>query len=122
VYPTDWAMAVLSRMSWLSYPGANSYSAAKAAQWSLTNGIRLELAPQGTLVSGVVLSATDTGMMAGWDIDKNDPAQVVRLALDGIEAGHLEIIADEDTAETKAALSADPAIMYAAQLTAASGR
>ena len=37
-------------------------------------------------------------------------------------AGHLEVIADEDTAQTKAALSADPAIMYAAQLAAASGR
>ena len=113
---------VLSRMSWLSYEGANSYSAAKAAQWSLTNGIRLELAAQGTLVSGLFLSATDTDMMAGWDIDKNDPAHVVRLALDGIEAGSLETIADQDTAQTKAALSADPAITYAAQLTTTSGR
>jgi NAD(P)-dependent dehydrogenase (short-subunit alcohol dehydrogenase family) len=113
---------VLSRMSWLSYEGANSYSAAKAAQWSLTNGIRLELAAQGTLVSGLLLSATDTDMMAGWDIDKNDPADVVRQALDGIEAGKLEIIADEDTAEAKAALSADPAITYAAQLVTANRR
>jgi NAD(P)-dependent dehydrogenase (short-subunit alcohol dehydrogenase family) len=113
---------VLSRMSWLSHQGANSYSAAKAAELSLTNGIRLELATHGTLVSGLFLSATDTDMMAGWDIDKNDPAHVVCLALDGIEAGKLEIIADEDTAKTKAALSADPAITYAAQLTTANGR
>jgi NAD(P)-dependent dehydrogenase (short-subunit alcohol dehydrogenase family) len=109
---------VLSRMSWLSYDGANSYAAAKAAQWSLTNGVRLELARQGTLVSAVLLSATDTDMMAGWDIPKNDPADVVRQALDGIEAGQLEIIADEDTARAKADLSADPALTYAAQLTA----
>jgi NAD(P)-dependent dehydrogenase (short-subunit alcohol dehydrogenase family) len=108
-------------MSWLSYPGANAYSAAKAAEWSLTNGIRLEFAAQGTLVSGLFLSATDTDMMADWDIDKNDPAHVVHLALDGIEAGKLEIIADEDTARTKATLSADPAITYAAQLTTAAG-
>lgn len=112
---------VLSRMSWLSYNGANSYSAAKAAEWSLTNGIRLELAAQRTLVSGLLMSATDTDMMAGWDIEKNDPAHVVRLALDGIEAGSLEIVADEDTAQSKAALSADPAITYAAQLTPAAG-
>ena len=39
---------VLSAMSWLAYDGANAYSAAKAAAWSLTNGIRLELAGQGT--------------------------------------------------------------------------
>jgi hypothetical protein len=42
--------------------------------------------------------------------------------LDGIEAGGLESIADQDTAQTKAALSADPAITDAAQLTTASGR
>ena len=104
---------VLSRMSWLSYPGANSYAVAKAAEWSLTNGIRLELAAQRTQVTGLAMSATDTDMMAGWDIPKNDPADVVRQALDGLEAGHLEIIADRDTALAKAALGADPALVYA---------
>ena len=109
---------VLSRMSWLSYPGANSYAVAKAAEWSLTNGVRLELAAQGTQVSGLAMTATDTDMMAGWDIDKNDPADVVRAALDGLEAGHLEILADRDTALAKAALAADPALVYAALLPA----
>jgi NAD(P)-dependent dehydrogenase (short-subunit alcohol dehydrogenase family) len=103
---------VLSRMSWLSVSGANSYAVAKAAQWSLTNGIRLELAEQGTLVTGLLLSATDTDMMAGWDIPKNDPADVVRDALDGIEADRLEVLADADTIATKAALSADPSVVY----------
>jgi NAD(P)-dependent dehydrogenase (short-subunit alcohol dehydrogenase family) len=111
---------VCSRMSWLSYPGANSYAVAKAAEWSLTNGVRLELAAQGTLVSGLYLSATDTDMMAGWDIPKNDPADVVRQALDGIEAGQLEIIADQDTADAKAALATDPARVYAGLLAAPS--
>jgi NAD(P)-dependent dehydrogenase (short-subunit alcohol dehydrogenase family) len=103
---------VLSALSWISYNGAGAYSAAKAAEWSLTNGIRLELAGQGTLVTGLHLGAADTDMMAGWDIEKNDPADVVRLALDGLEAGALEVIADEDTRVTKAALSADPGVMY----------
>lgn len=107
---------VLSRMSWLSYPGASSYAAAKAAQWSLTNGIRLELAGQRTQVTGVALSATDTDMMAGWDIPKNDPADVVRAALDGLERGALEVLADADTIETKARLSDDPSVIYADQL------
>ncbi|MGO9955747.1 MAG: SDR family oxidoreductase [Solirubrobacteraceae bacterium] len=108
---------VLSRMSWLSYPGANSYAVAKAAEWSLTNGIRLELAEQGTLVTGLLMSSTDTDMMAGWDIPKNDPADVVRQALDGIEVGALEVIADDDTAQTKTALSADPSVTYRDLLT-----
>jgi NAD(P)-dependent dehydrogenase (short-subunit alcohol dehydrogenase family) len=98
---------VLSRLSWMSFAGANAYAASKAAAWSLTNGIRLELADQGTLVTGLFLSSTDTDMMAGWDIPKNDPADVVRQALDGIEAGALEVMADADTAATKAALSAE---------------
>jgi NAD(P)-dependent dehydrogenase (short-subunit alcohol dehydrogenase family) len=103
---------VLSRLSWLSYVGANSYAVAKAAQWSLTNGVRLELAGQGTLVTGLVLSATDTDMMAGWDQEMNDPADVVRAALDGLEAGALEVLADADSVQAKAALSADPREVY----------
>jgi NAD(P)-dependent dehydrogenase (short-subunit alcohol dehydrogenase family) len=98
---------VLSRLSWMSFVGSNAYAVSKAAAWSLTNGIRLELAEQGTLVTGLFLSATDTDMTAAWDIPKNDPADVVRQGLDGIQSGALEVIADADTAETKAALSAD---------------
>jgi NAD(P)-dependent dehydrogenase (short-subunit alcohol dehydrogenase family) len=105
---------VLSRLSWVSYNGANAYSAAKAAEWSLTNGVRLELAEQGTLVTGLLLGAADTDMMAGFDIEKADPADIARAALDGIEAGALEVIADEATAEVKAALAGDPRVLYPA--------
>ncbi len=97
---------VNSRMSWLSYPGANAYAASKAAAWSLTNGVRLELAAQGTLVTGLYLSATDTDMMAGWDIPKNDPADVVTAALDGLQAGATEVLADQETRDTRAGLAA----------------
>ncbi|AYN37218.1 short-chain dehydrogenase [Streptomyces albus] len=97
---------VNSRLSWLSYPGANAYAASKAAAWSMTNGVRLELAGQGTQVTGVYLSSTDTDMMAGWDIPKNDPAEVVTVALDGLEAGAPEVLTDQETKEAKAALAA----------------
>ncbi|QIN84237.1 SDR family NAD(P)-dependent oxidoreductase [Rubrobacter tropicus] len=103
---------VLSVLSWLSFDGSNTYAAAKAAEWSLTNGVRLELAGQGTLVTGLVLASTDTDMMAGIDVEKNDPADVVRAALDGIEAGKLEVIADDQSAQVKAAMAADPAMLY----------
>ena len=53
-------------------------------------------------------------MMAGWDIPKNDPADVVRAALDGVAAGAWEVIADEDTAITKRGLSEDPRETYGA--------
>jgi NAD(P)-dependent dehydrogenase (short-subunit alcohol dehydrogenase family) len=103
---------VLSLMSWSSFVGANAYGAAKAAQWSLTNGVRLELAEQGTLVTGLFLGSTDTDMTAAWDVPKNDPADVVSQALDGLEAGKLEVLADADTVATKALLSADPSAMF----------
>ena len=104
--PVKAILNVNSRLSWLSYVGASGYAASKAAEWSLTNSVRLELPD--TLVTGLYLSSTDTDMMAGWDIPKNDPADVVRQALDGLEADASEVIADEDTAVTKAALSGDP--------------
>lgn len=104
---------VLSALSWFSHDGANAYAAAKAAEWSLTNGIRIELAAQGTLVTGLLLGAADTDMMAGYEGEKADPADIVRAGLDGIEAGSLEVIADEWTAHVKASLAGDPAAFYA---------
>ncbi|GAA3166133.1 SDR family NAD(P)-dependent oxidoreductase [Nonomuraea salmonea] len=44
---------VLSAQSWHAYPGTNGYHATKAAQWALTNGVRLEL--PGTLVTALHL-------------------------------------------------------------------
>ncbi|MEU1590756.1 SDR family oxidoreductase [Micromonospora sp. NPDC005710] len=105
---------VLSALSWFSYDGANAYGVAKAAEWSLTNGIRLELAGQGTLVTGLHLGSADTDMMAGYDGDKMDPADVVRAALDGIEAGRVEVLADEWSAYVKASLAKDPSEFYTA--------
>ncbi|MEW2146840.1 SDR family oxidoreductase [Micromonospora vinacea] len=103
---------VLSALSWFSYDGANAYAVAKAAEWSLTNGIRLELAGQGTLVTGLHLGAADTDMMAGYDVDKMDPADVVRAALDGVEAGRVEVLADESSTYVKASLANDPSDFY----------
>ena len=103
---------VLSAMSWWAYDGANAYGAAKAAAWSLTNGVRLELASQGTAVTGLHVGLVDTDMTAGFEGDKSDPAEVVRAALDGVAGGALEVLADESSTQLKAALSGDPALLY----------
>jgi len=110
---------VLSALSWFSYDGATSYSVAKAAEWALTNGVRLELAGQGTLVAGLHMGAVDTDMMAGFDIDKLDPADVVRAALDGIEKGQREILVDDASRQAKAGLAADPGLLYPGTVPAA---
>ncbi len=104
---------VLSALSWFSSPGAGGYAAAKAAAWNMTNGVRLELAGQGTLVQGVLLGAADTDLMAGYDGPKIDPRDVVRRSLDGLAAGSIEVIVDDWTAMVKASLAGDPAAFYA---------
>lgn len=103
---------LLSALSWTSYDGANAYATAKAAAWSLTNGVRLELIGQGTAVTGLVVASVDTDMMAGYDVEKSDPADVVRAGLDGVEARAFEVLADEASVQLKAALSADPSVLY----------
>jgi NAD(P)-dependent dehydrogenase (short-subunit alcohol dehydrogenase family) len=111
---------VLSALSWFSYDGSNAYASAKAAAWALTNGVRLELAGQGTQVTGLHLGAADTDMTAGYEGDKMDPLAVIRIALDGVEAGRLEVLADDWSSHIKASLAGDPADFY--QLPAADRR
>lgn len=104
---------VLSALSWFVAPGTGSYAIAKAAEWSMTNGVRLELAGQGTLVQGVLLGAADTDIAAGYDGPKIDPREVPRTSLDGLAAGSIEVIVDDWTAMVKASLAGDPAAFYA---------
>ena len=104
---------VLSALSWFAVPGSGAYSAAKAAEWNMTNGVRLELAAQGTLVQGVLLGAADTDMSAGYDGPKVDPREVTRRSLDGLGAGSIEVVVDDWTAMVKSALAGDPAVFYA---------
>jgi len=104
---------ILSALSWFSTPGAGAYAAAKAAEWNMTNGVRLELAAQGTHVQGVLLGAADTDITANYDGPKIDPRDVPRLSLDGLVAGSIEVIVDDWTAMVKASLAGDPADFYA---------
>ncbi len=104
---------ILSALSWFAVPGTSSYSAAKAAEWNMTNGVRLELATQGTFVQGVLLGAADTDISAGYDGPKIDPREVPRRPLDGLAAGSIEVIVDDWTAMVKASLAGDPAAFYA---------
>ncbi|MEU8238272.1 SDR family oxidoreductase [Actinoplanes missouriensis] len=104
---------VLSAISWLGFDGAGGYHAAKAAEWALTNNVRIELAKQGTLVTGLHLGAADTDMMADYDGPKISPAAVVAAALDGIEADRTEVLADDWSRLVKSWLAEDPSVIYA---------
>jgi NAD(P)-dependent dehydrogenase (short-subunit alcohol dehydrogenase family) len=102
----------LSALSWLTFPATGAYCAAKSAEWSLTNALRLELAPQGTRVSSLHVGYMDTDMTRDVDAPKSDPAVIAKLAVDGIAAGDAEIIADEVSRQVQAALSSGVAGLY----------
>ncbi|GAB2998200.1 hypothetical protein GCM10017788_25860 [Amycolatopsis acidiphila] len=100
---------VLSLLSWLHVPDYGAYSAAKAAAWAMTNVARLELAPKGIQVTGLHVGYLDTDM-ADYvaPADKIDPAEVAALALDAVEAGLTEVLADERSRQVKQNLLATP--------------
>jgi NAD(P)-dependent dehydrogenase (short-subunit alcohol dehydrogenase family) len=103
---------ILSALSWVSFPTSGAYCAAKSAEWSLTNALRQELVAQGTRVSALHVGYMDTDMTRSVNAPKSDPALIAKLAVDGIEAGEAEIIADEVSRQVLAGLSAGVAGLY----------
>jgi TetR/AcrR family transcriptional regulator len=73
--PRSILVDVHSVASWYGFGGV--YSAAKAALWSATNSLRLELAPRGVHVTGVHMGYVETRMAAHADGPKMAPADLV---------------------------------------------
>jgi NAD(P)-dependent dehydrogenase (short-subunit alcohol dehydrogenase family) len=94
---------ISSVLSWVG--GFGGYGDSKAAIWSLSNSLRIELEKQGTLVTSVHLGYTDTDMTSGFGVPKNDARDVAREIVDGIERGDAEVLVDDMTRHIKAALS-----------------
>jgi NAD(P)-dependent dehydrogenase (short-subunit alcohol dehydrogenase family) len=105
---------VLSVLSWISFPGTGAYCAAKSAAWSMTNALRAQLAPRGVRVAGLHVGYMDTGMTAGVEAQKSDPAVIARIAVDAIEAGEPEIVADDISRSVLARLSGGVPALYPA--------
>jgi NAD(P)-dependent dehydrogenase (short-subunit alcohol dehydrogenase family) len=96
---------VLSVVSWVSGAMA-AYSASKSAAWSLTNALRLELAAQNTQVLALHMGFVDTDLARGFDAPKSSVEEIIRHALDGLEAGLDEVLADERSVQVKQGLTA----------------
>ena len=105
---------MLSVTSFYTNPFNASYGASKAAGWSLTNGVRLELHHQGTLVVAVHASFIDTDMAALVSAPKDTPESVAQQVFDAVEADQVEVLADERTRTIKAGLSRDQELIYPA--------
>ncbi len=103
---------ILSALSWVNIGSEGAYSAAKSAQWAVTNALRLELAPKNIRVTGLHVGFMDTDMTAGVQAPKSSPADIARIAIDGIEAGLYEIVADDISRQVQQGLAGGVAALY----------
>lgn len=78
---------ILSILSRVPLPAVGSYSASKAAALSLTQAIRGELAPQGTLVVGVMPGFVDTDMARRIPGPKLAPREVAASVVEALRTG-----------------------------------
>ncbi|CAN7193469.1 SDR family oxidoreductase [Variovorax sp. LjRoot84] len=97
---------VLSVASWVNGGELAAYSASKSAAWSLTNALRNELAAQKTQVLALHMAYVDTDLTRGFDVPKSSPEDIVKRALDGLESGFDEVLADELTLQVKRGMTA----------------
>lgn len=103
---------ILSVLSWFSTVNLGAYSAAKSAEWALTNAIRLELADQKILVAGLHVGYIDTDLTAGISAPKLNAADVAKIAIDGIQAGSYEILVDELSGKVQKGLAGGVSALY----------
>ena len=115
-HPSSSLVNVLSVLSWVAF--GSGYEISKAAAWSATNSMRLQLREQGTTVTAVHVGYMDTDMTARLDVPKADPRDIASQTADAILTGQYEILADETTRTVKSKLSHDLTDLYA-QLAAA---
>jgi len=99
---------MLSILGRVSLPAYGSYCASKAACLLMTQGVRAELAKQGTLVVAVMPGATDTDVERDYQGHKENPYDVAMGALDAVEGGIEEAYPGQMAGGVSAGLAADP--------------
>ncbi len=103
---------MLSAASWRANEKFPSYAASKAAEWSLTNALRVALRDQGTLVVGVHAGYVDTDAVRGLDVPKVPAEQVAEKTMDAITANQPEVLADERAKWVRSLLSGPLELLY----------
>lgn len=104
---------VASIASWITNPLLANYAVSKAALWSLSNGLRNDLRAQGTQVTTLHMGFVDTDLTKDVTMPKSTPESIVAQALDALEAGADEVLADDMTRHVKLGLSAEPPVYLA---------
>ncbi len=99
---------ILSVASLGNFPVLGSYSASKAALHSLTQGIRAELAAQGTRVFGVFPGPIETDMAKDFDMEKSPPDAIAEGTLKAMEQGEEDIFIDPMAVQFRKDYFGDP--------------
>jgi len=86
---------ILSVASLVNFPFLGTYSASKAALFSLTQGVRAELSAQGTQVIGVFPGPIDTDMAKGIEMEKASPDEIASGTLEAVENGQEDVFIDQ---------------------------
>lgn len=99
---------MISILARVNLPLMGSLCASKAACLSMTQGVRAELAKQGTLVVGVMPGAVDTDMARDFPPPKADPMEVAKEALKAMEDGQEDVFPGDMAKGVSAGLAANP--------------
>ena len=98
---------ILSIAALVHIPRVGAYSASKAAELSMTQGIRAELAAQGTKVLAVFAGPVDTAISTHRPPPKAPPSQITEATLGAIEAEMEELYPDAVAKGVAAELAED---------------
>ncbi len=85
---------VVTIAAFVNFPGFGGYSASKAALFSLSQGIRTELAPRGITVHTVNPGPIDTDMTRDIPFDKASAEETGRNIVAGLKNGETDIFPD----------------------------
>lgn len=99
---------VLSLAAVFGFPFLGGYAASKAASMSLTQSMRYELIDRGVDVVAMYAGFIDTDMTKELVVETVSPVDVVNAALDGVEAGLIEIDTHEEAMQVRAGMRLDP--------------
>ena len=99
---------MLSTAALRNFPPFGTYSATKAAAMSLTECLRFEMRDKSVEVFGVYAGMIDTDMAGNIIGNKSSPSAVARNTMVGMEAGDINIDADDRAKMARSALFEDP--------------
>jgi NAD(P)-dependent dehydrogenase (short-subunit alcohol dehydrogenase family) len=98
---------MLSIVARVNVPSIASYSASKAAAWSMTQAVRAELAVQGTQVVAVFPGPVETDMAVSLSGEKALPADVVDRVLEAVRDNVEDVYPDAYARKLKQRLDMD---------------